>query len=34
MGGTALLADHIPNEDATVVTGLAEAGAVLLASSI
>ena len=30
MGGTALLADHIPNEDATVVTRLAEAGAVLL----
>ena len=30
MGGTAVLADHIPNEDATVVTRLAEAGAVLL----
>ena len=30
MGGAAVLADHIPNEDATVVTRLAEAGAVLL----
>ena len=30
MGAAAVLADHIPNEDATVVTRLAEAGAVLL----
>ena len=30
MGGAAVLADQIPNEDATVVTRLAEAGAVLL----
>ncbi|HAM89307.1 MAG TPA: Asp-tRNA(Asn)/Glu-tRNA(Gln) amidotransferase GatCAB subunit A [Rhodobacteraceae bacterium] len=30
MGGTAVLADHIPNEDATVVKRLAEAGAVLM----
>ena len=30
MGAAAVLADHIPNEDATVVTRLAEAGGVLL----
>ncbi len=30
MGAAAVLADHIPDEDATVVTRLAEAGAVLL----
>ena len=30
MGGAAVLAGHIPNEDAAVVTRLAEAGAVLL----
>ena len=30
MGGTPVLADHVPREDATVVTRLADAGAVLL----
>ena len=30
MGAAAVLADHIPNEDAIVVSRLAEAGAVLL----
>ena len=34
MGGAAVLADQIPNEDATVVTRLAEAGGSCWASSI